>query len=544
MRWIAWLLVASVPASAPLFEDVTGRAGISWKHFNGESTDRFLVEIATGGLAFLDFDQDGRLDLFLVNSGETPRGRSQHPVRNALYRNLGDGHFEEVAGKAAVDKVNGYGMGAAACDLDNDGYPELLVTGFPQNTLYWNLRNGAFRDVTVASGIASSPAWGTSAACLDYDRDGLLDIFIANYVRFSFDSPKSCDFAGEPTYCAQTAYEGLPPRLYRNLGGQRFADVSRRAGIDSLAGRALGAVAIDADADGWVDLFVARDASPNLLLINTKQGAFRDQGLDAEVAFTADGAARAGMGVDAGDVDGNGHPDFIVTNFDTEYHALYLNDGRLPLREATVASGLAMHTKPFVGWGVRLVDFDNDGDLDALIVNGHLHQQIEKSNRSVQYREPPLLLLNNGKATFSKAGNSAGSVFARSYLGRGLATADFDNDGAVDAAFIDLMARPVLLRNSPPAGNHWVGVDLRGVDSPRDATGARLVLRSTGQVMTRWVTGGGSFLASHDRRVVFGLGGVSEAPALTIYWPRGGRQELPSLEIDRYHTIQEAKKGE
>jgi hypothetical protein len=255
-------------------------------------------------------------------------------------------------------------------------------------------------------------------------------------VTFSFDDERICDFAGERTYCAQTEYEGRRSRLYRNAGDGTFRDISRESGVAAHQGRALGAVAIDANDDGWDDLFVARDASPNLLLMNKGDGTFEDHALEAETAYSPDGVARAGMGVDAGDLDGDGRPDFVVTNFDHEYHALYLNQGQLPYREATVQSGLARFTNVYVGWGVRLIDYDNDGDLDLLIVNGHLHEQIESSNRLVKYREPPLLLANQGHAVFEYVSDLAGQAFQQARLGRGLATGDFDNDGCMDAAFV------------------------------------------------------------------------------------------------------------
>jgi enediyne biosynthesis protein E4 len=284
---------------------------------------------------------------------------------------------------------------------------------------------------------------------------------------------------------------------------------------------------------------VARDASPNLILLNQKNGAFRDAGFEAEIAFNPDGVARAGMGVDAGDIDGDGTPDFIVTNFDSEYHALYQNRGKLPFRETTVSSRLAAFTKPYVGWGVRFLDYDNDGDLDLLIVNGHLHESISESNRSVQYHEPPLLLANDGKGGFTNMVKVAGAAFAKGYVGRGLATGDFDNDGAIDAAFIDLNSRPVLLHNEAATGNHWLGIQLQGTQSNRDAIGARISLKQGSKKLTRWTTGGGSFLATHDRRVVFGLGKDTATPDIDILWPSGLVQSVTGLALNRYHQVVE-----
>jgi tetratricopeptide (TPR) repeat protein len=520
------------PGLPPLFRDVTAAAGITWRHFNGQSPDRFLVESTAGGVGFLDFDNDGRLDLLLVNGGETPRGRARTPVRHALYRNLGGGKFVDVAAKVGIAQTNFFGMGVAAADYDNDGFSDVYLSGYPAGALFHNNGNGTFTDVTARAGVANQDEWGASAAWFDFDNDGRLDLFIANYAEFSFKDARRCEFEGKPVYCAQTAYPGRRSRLYRNKGDGTFAEVP----IPAPAGRALGVVAIDYDGDGWQDLFVARDASPNLLLRNRGDGTFEDKALDAEVALNIDGVARAGMGVDAGDVDGDGSPDFAVTNFDHEYHALYLNPGRLPFRDATAISRLAEHTRPFVGWGLRFLDYDNDGDQDLLIVNGHLHEMISRSNSTVSYREPPLLLSNDGHARFSRV--DGGPVFAGAYLARGLATGDFDNDGAVDAAFISLNDLPVLLHNEAAMGRRWLGVRLRGTASNRDAIGAKLTLDAGGRRLTRWITGGGSFLASHDRRVVFGLGG-NEPGALEIRWPSGRVQRVDGLIPGQYHDITE-----
>ena len=542
MRFAVVAFLLAAPPMPPLFRDVTTPAGIAWRHFNGQSPDRFLVESTSGGVAFLDFDNDGLLDLFFVNGGETPRGRAPAPVRHALYRNLGGGRFTDVSAKAGIAKSTFFGMGVAAADYDNDGDTDLYISGYPSGALLSNNGNGTFTDATAGAGVANQGEWGTSAAWFDVDNDGLLDLLIANYAEFSFTDPRRCEFEGRPVYCAQTSYRGRPSRLYRNHGDGTFRDVSAVSGIAALPGRALGVVAIDYDGDGRQDLFVARDASPNLLLRNRGDGSFENTALPAEVAYNPEGTARAGMGVDAGDVDGDGTPDFVVSNFDHEYHALYLNPGRLPFREATVESRLAQHSRPYVGWGVRFVDYDNDGDLDLLIVNGHLHEMIARSNRAVAYREPPLLLNNDGRARFSRV--DAGPVFRGAYLGRGLAIGDFDNDGAVDAVFISLNDPPVLLRNEAAIGRRWLGVRLRGTVSNRDAIGARLTLRSGERSLTRWIAGGGSFLASHDRRVVFGLGGDGAPGQLEIRWPSGRVQRIAALAPGRYHDITEpAAKG-
>ena len=338
-----------------IFEDVTDNSGIQWRHFNGESPDRLLIEAASGGVAFVDFDSDGLLDLFFVNGGETPKGKSQTPVRHGLFRNLGNGRFEDVTVKAGVATTSFYGMGVAAADYDNDGFQDLYMTGYLASALFHNNGNGTFRNVTQASGVENAGKWAASAAWFDYDRDGYLDLFVCNYAEISFTDPKRCEYEGKPSYCAQRAYPGQASVLYHNQGNGTFKDVSVQAGIHQLVGRAFGVVSIDFNDDGWADLYVARDASPDLLLLNQKDGTFRDAAVEAEIAYNPDGVALAGMGVDAGDVDGDGWPDIIVTNFNDEYHSLHLNRGSFPFQDGTLSSGLARFTKSYVGWGVRLL---------------------------------------------------------------------------------------------------------------------------------------------------------------------------------------------
>src|SRR3954454_17361012 len=340
------LLLAFSRRPSRLFENTSAPAWIQWRHSNCASPKRFLVESTTGGTGFLDFDNDGLLDIFFVAGA--PGSQC------GLYRNLGKGRFENVSTRAGITKLPFYGMGVAAADYDNDGYTDLYITGYPSSALYHNNGNGTFTEVTAEAGVANKGEWGASAAWFDYDRDGRLDLFVANYVEFSYSDAKNCEFAGERTYCAQTEYTGSRSRLFHNDGNGTFSDVSAASGVAASPGRALGVVAVDADGDGWTDLFVARDASPNLLLINQRNGTFRDTGIDREIAYNAEGIARSGMGTDVADFNGDGLPDFVVTNFDHEYHALYLSDPKGgPYLDASASSGLARFTQPYVGWGVR-----------------------------------------------------------------------------------------------------------------------------------------------------------------------------------------------
>ena len=516
-------------------------AGISWRQFSGESSDRFLIETMGGGVAFLDFDGDGLLDIFFVNGGETPRGKSSSPVRNALYRNLGNGRFEDVTVKAGVDRIPFYGMGVAVADFDNDGFPDLYVTGFPSSALFHNNGDGTFSDVTSQAGVTNAKRWAASAAWFDFDRDGLLDLIVTNYAQFSFAEEKKCEINGLRAYCAQTSYAGMPLTLFHNDGNGRFTDVSTRSGVTKLVGRALGVVAVDVNDDGWTDLFVARDASPNLLLINQEDGTFRDVASDAEVDYDAAGVAKAGMGVDAGDVNADGRPDFVVTNFNDQYHSLLVGTSSPLYQDRTMESGLAGLSKKFVGWGVHYIDFDNDGNLDLLIVNGHINEAIEATRLDVKYKQPPLLLRNKGKGSYEDVRESAGEAFRKSYSGRGLAIGDWNNDGRMDAVFTCLGGPPVLLRNDLKRGNAWIGLELRGTKSNRDAIGSRITVEAGGEKLVRWLTGGSSYLSSHDKRVLVGLGTLPESGnvQVEVRWPSGTLQRLSGLKPGQYHKVVE-----
>jgi enediyne biosynthesis protein E4 len=532
---------APLPLNSGIFTNVTDQAGITWRQFSGASPDRFLIETMGGGVAFLDFDGDGLLDIFFVNGGETPHGKSTSAVRNALYRNLGNGRFEDVAAKAGVDRVSFYGMGVAAADFDNDGFPDLYVTGFPASALFHNNRDGTFTEITEQAGVKNSGRWAASAAWLDIDHDGFLDLVVTNYAQFSFADEKKCEINGVRAYCAQTSYLGMPLMLYHNEGNGQFTDVSVSSGVAKLVGRALGVVAVDVNDDGWTDLFVARDASPNLLLVNQKDGSFRDIAPEAEVAYDTAGMAKAGMGVDAGDVNGDGKPDFVITNFNDQYHSLLVGTSSTLYEDQTARSRLARYTKNFVGWGTHYVDFDNDGALDLLIVDGHINQAIESTRVDVKYKQPPLLLRNDGKGTFQDMNERAGDVFQTNYSARGLAVGDWNNDGRADAVFTCLDGSPVLLRNNTGQENSWIGFELQGTMSNRDAIGAKITVEAGGRKLVRWVTGGSSYLSSQDKRVLVGLDSLpgSVSVSAEIRWPNGNVQKLAKLKPKQYHHIVE-----
>jgi enediyne biosynthesis protein E4 len=537
---------APAPAEAQtIFTDITREAGITWHQFSGESPDRFLIETMGGGVAFLDFDGDGLQDIFFVNGGETPHGKSSSPVRNALYRNLGNGKFEDVAAKAGVDHLSFYGMGVAVGDYDNDGHPDLFITGFPSSALFHNNGDGTFTEVTEKARVQNSGRWAASAAWFDYDRDGYLDLVVTNYVRFSFDDAKKCEVNGMRSYCEQVAYQGMPLTLYHNNRDGTFTDVSRQSGLDKLVGRALGVVAIDLNDDGWTDLFIARDASPNLLLINKHDGTFEDIAVDAEVAYNENGLAKAGMGVDAADANGDGLPDLAVTNFNDQYHSFLTGSKSGLYQDRTVASHVAAFTKSYVGWGVKFLDVDNDGNLDLMFVNGHINTVIEATRTDVKYKEPPLLLRNLSNGIFQNMRDQAGPVFNSAYSARGLAAGDFDNDGGLDVAFTCLHDSPVLLRNNVGRRNRWIGFELQGTVSNRDAIGAKITVLTPNRKLVRWIAGGSSYLSTQDKRLVVGLGGglgsdsAAAGPSVEIRWPSGIVQRLSNLKPNQYHKIVE-----
>jgi hypothetical protein len=535
-------VLGGTPSASPIFSDVTREAGLTWRHFNGFSPDRHLIETMGGGVGFFDFDNDGWLDIFLLNGGETPRGKSEKPVQNALYRNLGNGKFIDIAADAGLSRVKTYGTGVAIADFDNDGHPDVLITGFPNCVLYHNNGNGTFTDITDDAGLRNAGRWGASAAWFDYDRDGFLDLVICNYAEMSFEgAPPRCDYLGVRTYCEQRAYKGMPLTLYHNNRNGTFTDVSRSSGLDRFIGRALGVVTLDVDGDGWPDLFVARDANPNLLLLNKHDGTFADAAVEAEMAYDNNGNAKAGMGVDVGDVNGDGQPDFAVTNFSFEYPSLFLSRPGLLFDDKARAAGIAGPARLDVAWGVHFIDFDNDGLLDLMLVAGHVNEVVESLQPQVKYKERPLLLHNAGNGQFDDVSSTAGPAFSRGYLGRGLAVGDWNNDGAPDAIFTSIGESPVLLSNNVGQKNSWVGVRLTGSKSNRDAIGAKLTLSVADRKLVRWLTGGASYLSSHDKRILFGLGKLpgNRTVDLEILWPNGTRQSVAALKINRYHEIVE-----
>jgi hypothetical protein len=535
-------LLAGAPGAAPsaaLFREVAAQeSGIDWVHDNALSPDRFLPETTGGGAAFLDYDGDGWMDVYLVNSGPCDFFRPRVPLANALYRNNRNGTFTDVTDAAGVAGGT-FGMGAFAADYDNDGHTDLYVTAYGRATLYHNEGDGTFDDVTDAAGVAM-PGWTTPAVFFDYDADGRLDLFAGTYVRYGLQWPTSCSGTphGKRYYCVPRIFEPLTSALFHNEGG-RFADVSARSGLARAPGKALGVVASDFDDDGRLDLFVTNDTAPNHLWMNRGDGRFEETGLAAEVAFSSNGKPRSSMGVDTADFDGDGRQDLAIGNIDHELFALYRNRGEAAFTDESEANGLAAATKVISCWGVRFFDYDNDGLPDLVLANGHPDDMLDGAGLSVRYRQP-LLLFRNDAGRYRDVSAGAGPAFRRELPARGLAVGDYDNDGRLDVLVATNGSAPLLLHNEAAAGG-WAGVRLRGTTANRDAIGARVRWSAGGTVRERFHAGGGSYLSSHDPRLVLGLGTAAALDWVELRWPRPStrRERFTSVPGGRYVTLVE-----
>ena len=540
-------LIGADPAFAPpadpssLFEEVpSSTSKITWRHVNGRSPEYYLPETTGAGCAFLDYDNDGWMDIYLVNSGSCDFLTPKPPLRNALYRNNRDGTFTDVTEKAGV-AGGGYGMGAAVGDYDGDGWPDLYLTQYGRSILYRNNRNGTFTDVTDKAGIAA-PAWASSAVWFDYDNDGKLDLFVCRFVDFDKSKNQFCgdQRTGERFYCVPTAYPPAPSWLFHNNGAGTFTDVSRESGIAKALGKAWGVVATDVDNNGWMDLFVANDTSANFLFVNQRNGKFQEAGIGAGVAYSQEGRPRSGMGVDSADFDQDGWQDLFVTNVDQEMYSIYHNNHDLTFDDLAGSSGLGRVTRLMSGWGLKFFDYDNDGNLDLFIANGHPDDRIEQHSTHVTYKEPLLLFHNDGRG-LENVSASAGPAFAQTFAARGMAVGDFNNDGATDVLIAMNNGPPLLLKNTAARENHWLGLRLVGKQANPDAIGARITWQAGDLKRSRLKVGGGSYLSSHDPREVLGIGKRSKIDKLEIQWPQPGRrvETFTDLPIDRYITIVE-----
>jgi len=535
-----WAATSGSP-SYPFEEVPANSSGIRWVHTAGKSPQKYLPETTGAGCAFLDYDNDGWMDIYLVNSGQCDFYDPHPPLRNALYRNNRDGTFTDVTDKAGV-AGGGYGQGVAVGDYDGDGFPDIYVTQYGRSILYHNNGDGTFTDVTEKAGVAA-PGWSSSAVWFDYDNDGRLDLFVCQFVEFSKAGNLPCvTYNNRPGYCVPRFYKPTASWLFHNNGDGTFTDVSRSSGIATHLGKAWGVVAADLNNDGRTDLFVANDTSPNFLLMNRGNGKFEEIGALAGVAFSQTGKARSGMGVDAADFNQDGWLDLFVANIDHEMFSLYVNNHDETFDDHAASVGIASATRLMSGWGLKLFDYDNDGNLDLFVVNGNPDDQIETIEKDVTYREPMLLFHGDGKVLQDVSAQS-GPLFSRQLSARGMAIGDFDNDGAVDVLVSMNDGPPLLLRNTAAKGNHWLGVKLVGKRSNRDAIGARLTWQAGDLRRSRTKVGGGSYLSSHDPRVVLGIGERTKIDWLEVKWPEpgGATERFPAPPVDRYITIVEGE---
>ncbi len=528
----------------PAFEEIApAQSGISWTHVAGKSPDMYLPETVGPGCAFLDYDNDGWMDIYLVNSGPCDFYTPPRPLRNALYRNNRDGTFTDVTEKAGVPG-SAYGMGVAVGDYNADGFPDLFVTQYPRSILFRNNGDGTFADVTEKAGVAC-PGWATSAVWFDYDNDGRLDLFVCRFVDFSKSKNIFCGYgpSNQRWYCKPNVYKTpMPCWLFHNNGDGTFTDVSRESGIAKSLAKGWGVVAADINNDGWMDLFVGNDTVPNFLFANRGKGRFEEIGGLAGIAYSNFGLARSGMGVDAADYDQDGWIDLAVTNVDHESASLYHNSKDESFTDAALKTGIASTTKLLSGWGIKFFDYDNDGNLDLLMCNGHPDTMVEQRLQEVTYEEPMLLFRNTG-AGFENVSGQSGPIFARHLAARGLALGDFDNDGAVGVLVAANDGPPVLLRNRSTGRNHWLGVRLIGKTANIDAIGAKLTYQAGDLRRHVFKVGGGSYLSAHDPRVVLGLGANAKLDWLEVKWPNpsGRTERFTALPVDRYITIVEGQ---
>ncbi len=532
------LLSASASPSHTVFEEIPATAsGIRWVHTAGKSANKHLPETSGAGCAFVDFDNDGWMDIYLVNSGKAEFYDPPQPLSNALYKNNRDGTFTDVTKQAGVGG-NGYGMGVAVGDYNGDGFADIYVTQFGRNILYRNNGDGTFTDVTEKAGVAAA-GWSSSAVWFDYDNDGRLDLFVCQFAEFDASLGCGTDAAGVRHYCIPRIFKPRPSWLFHNNGDGTFTDVSRTTGIAEHLGKAWGVVATDLNNDGKMDLFVANDTVSNFLYVN-KGDRFEEAGLVADVAYSADGHARSGMGVDSADFNQDGQMDLFVANIDQEIFSLYKNNGDGTFDDVAVEQGIGLATRWMSGWGLKFLDYDNDGNLDLILANGFPDDLIDKTSSTVRWQEPLLLFHNDGKR-FQNVSAESGPVFAKSFPARGLAIGDFNNDGGIDVLISNNDGAPVLLRNNIGRNNHWLGINLVGRKCNPDAIGARVTYQAGDLTHSRMKVGGGSFLSSHDPRIVLGLGQHAKLDWLEVKWPQpsGAVERFTDLPIDRYVTLVE-----
>ncbi len=546
MRRFICLLAVCLCAAADDFVDITAASGVRFQHIASHTSKKYLLESMGSGVALFDYDNDGRLDIFLVNGAplSDPTAKGTIPKKsgpaswNRLFHQKADGTFEDTTQKAGLTGI-GYGMGVAVGDFDNDGFEDLYVTAYGGNRLYHNNGDGTFADVTEKSGTAGS-GWSTSAAWVDLDNDGLLDLVVLRYVQWDFDDIWCGEHKeGLRAYCHPDTFKAIAPLVYHNDGNGRFTEVGAKLGLN-LPGKGLGIALADYDRDGHIDLFVANDSMPEFLYHNKGNGTFEEKGLFAQVAVDEDGRTFAGMGTDFADLDNDGWPDIVVDDLANQMYAIFKNNGDGSFTYISKSSGIGRMTMLHSGWGLRAFDYDNDGWKDLLVAQGHDLDTIELTNPQLRYKEPLLLARNTGHA-FVDVSATAGAVFREAWAGRGLAIGDLNNDGRVDAVVTTNDGAAHVLRNETSNGNHWIILKLTGHKSNRDGIGAVVKVVTAQGSQTGTVSTASSYLSSSDKRLHFGLGKEGAIAAIEIRWPSGIVQQMKGVKADQILSVEEAE---
>ena len=546
LPWCCCVLLTGAGNTPGNFVDITATSGIHFRHMASHTSKKYLPETMGAGVALFDYDNDGRLDIFLVNGAPladpTPKGtipqKNGPQSWNRLYRQKADGGFEDVTEKAGLQGA-GYGMGVAVGDYDNDGYEDLYVTAYGGNKLYHNNGDGTFTDVTAQAGVAGS-GWSTSAAWVDLDNDGRLDLVVLRYLEWDFDDVWCGEHKeGFRAYCHPDTYKAIAPLVYHNDGGGRFTEVGKKTGI-AVPGKGLGIAIADYDNDGHIDLFIANDSMPEFLYHNRGDGTFEEKGLISQVAVDEDGRTYAGMGVDFEDFNNDGLPDLVVSDLANQMYALYKNNGDGSFDYATRTSGMGRISMLHSGWGLRLFDYDNDGWKDLIVAQGHDLDTIELVNPQLRYREPLLLASNTGHG-FADVSAESGAVFHDAWAARGLATGDIDNDGRIDVVVTTNDGAAHVLRNETKGGQHWLTLTLVGHKSNRDGIGAVVKITTAKGTQFATVTTASSYLSSSDKRVHFGLGPATVVQAVEIRWPSGVVQRLKDVHADQFMKVEESR---
>jgi enediyne biosynthesis protein E4 len=525
-----------------LYRDVTREAGITFEH-HAAPEKKYIVESMSGGVALFDYDNDGRLDIYFVDSLTVDTANQPRAARSTLYRNLGGMKFEDVTDRAGIGHP-GWAMGVCTADIDGDRFADLYVTALGGNRLYRNNRNGTFSDITERAGVRGG-GWSTGCGFADYDRDGRLDLFVSRYVKIdlarlpAFGKDKTCEYRGIAVQCGPRGLEGESDFLFHNDGDMRFMDVAAKAGVSDPKGYfGLGIAWFDANADGWLDLYVGNDSNANFLYINQKDGTFKETAFPMGVAVSEDGAEQGSMGIALGDYDHSGRFSIHVTNFAEEYNALYRSDGThfvdVSFRSRTAAISL-----PYVGWGNAFFDYDNDAWLDLIAVNGHVYPQLDRARlgASAGYRQRKLLYRNRRDGSFEEIGGQSGIAFTEERVSRGLAIGDLDNDGGIDIVINDLDGAPQVLRNEQAARGQWLLVKLHGPAGNTDAIGAVVTVKSGSITQKALVQSGASYLSQHDMRQHFGLGNAAVADSIEVLWPDGTTSRREQVKADQMVEI-------